>query len=242
MFELFANTWKVYTRQWGMVLFFSLPFLISLILPLFSPAPTYAALGGYFMRSGSLPEMTLMNWIVVAVALVVSLYLLSFALVAINLVVKATRTRTRVGTEALRNIEKYTFVVFCLFLAVKIVETGILYLTIERGATELFVYIFGLVASLGLFYAAPAVVLEEKKPAKAFAASYAHIIRRPDLFVVWLVVAFVALVVVTALTYALVETALWRQVVVALINSLLVLPFLLILQAQMYLTKYTIVK
>lgn len=242
MFELFGNTWKVYTRHLGMVLFFSIPFLISLLIPLFSPAPTYAALGGYFLRSGSLPEMTLADWIVVAIALVVSLYLLSFALVAINLVVKATRTRTKVGTEALRNIGKYTFVIFCLFLAVKIIETGILWLTLERGAAELFVSVFVLVAWLGLFYATPAVVLEEKKPVKAFAASYAHIVRKPDLFIVWLVVAFVAVAVVTALTYELIGTALWRQVVVALVNSLLVLPFLLILQAQMYLTKYTIIK
>lgn len=242
MLELFANTWKTYSRHVGMMLYFAIPFLISLAIPLLSPAPTYAALGGYFLRSGSLPAMSIIDWAIIAIELVISIYLLALALVVINLIVKATRTRTRVGAEALRNIGKYSFVVFCLFLAVKIIETGILWLSLERGVTEWIVYLFGFLASLGLFYAAPAVVLEEKKPAKAFAASYSHIVRKPDLFILWLVIAFISLAIVTGITYALIETPGWRQIAVALINSIIVLPLLLILQAHMYLTKYTILK
>lgn len=242
MLDLLNNTNKVYTKQLGMLVFFSIPFLISLLVPLFSPAPTYAALGGSFLRSGSLPEMKLMDWAVVAVAVIVSLFLLSLALVAINLVVKATRTSTKVGTEALRNLGKYTFVVFCLFLAIKVVEMVILYAALQFGANEFVVFLFGFVASLGLFYAAPAVVLEEKKPVPAFVASYVHIARKPLHFIGWLVLAFIVLAIITEVTYAVIDAAMTRQIVVALISSLIVLPYLLILQAQTYLMKYTIIR
>jgi hypothetical protein len=242
MLGLLNNTNKVYTKQLGMLVFFSIPFLFSLLVPLFSPAPTYAALGGSFLRSGSLPEMKPMDWAVVAVAVIVSLFLLSLALVAINLVVKAARTSTKVGTEALRNLGKYTFVVFCLFLAIKVVEMVVLYAALQFGANEFVVFLFGFVASLGLFYAAPAVVLEEKKPVPAFVASYAHIVRKPLHFIGWLVLAFIVLAIITEATYAVIDTAMTRQIVVALISSLIVLPYLLILQAQTYLMKYTIIQ
>ena len=242
MFDLLNNTVKTYKRQLGLLIFFSIPFLVSLLIPLFSPAPTYVALGGYFLRSGSLPNITPTEWVVVAVAVVVSLYLLSLALVAINLIVKATRTKTRVGTEALKNLGKYSLTVFALFFAVKIVETLVLYAAIQNGATEFIVYIFGFITSLGLFYVAPAVVLEEKKPIPAFATSYAHIVRKPLHFVAWLVLAFVVLAIVTVATYAVVDAPMTRQLVIALISSLVIMPFLLILQAQMYLTKYTILQ
>ena len=242
MLDLLNNTTRTYTRQLGMLIFFSIPFLVSLIIPLFSPAPTYVALGGYFLRSGSLPDITPTEWVVVGVAVLVSLYLLSLALVAINLVVKATRTKTKVGTEALRNLGKYSMTVFALFLAVKIVETLILYAVIQNGATEFVVYVFAFLTSLGLFYVAPAVVLEEKKPVPAFASSYAHVARKPLHFLAWLILAFLVLAIITVATYAVIDAPMTRQLIIALISSLLVMPFLLILQAQMYLMKYTILQ
>lgn len=244
MLDLLAHTLKVYAKNIGMVVFFSIPFIIALLLPLYSAAPTYSALGGYFLRSGSMPQLTTMDMVIIAVASLFSLLLLSLAMVAINLVVKSMKAHTKVSTEVVRNLGKYTLVVFSLFLAMKIIETGILVCTVTNDFSELPVYIFSFIASLGLFFAAPAVVLEEKKPVPALISSYKHIMKKPLHLVAWLVIAFLMAAAVMFLSYALLDMlAISRfvtQLIVVLINSLIVLPLLIIFAAEIYISKYTI--
>jgi len=146
--DLLAHTLKVYTKNIGMVIFFSIPFIIALLLPLYSAAPTYSALGGYFLRSGSMPQLTIEDMVIIVLASLFSLLLLSLAMVALNLVVKSMKARTKVSTEVVRNLGKYTLVVFSLFLAMKIIETGILVFTVANDLSELPVYIFSFIASL----------------------------------------------------------------------------------------------
>ena len=45
---------EAYTNNIKMLLFFSLPFLLAFLIPVFSPMPTYAAVGGTFLRTGSM--------------------------------------------------------------------------------------------------------------------------------------------------------------------------------------------
>jgi hypothetical protein len=125
---------------------------------------------------------------------------------------------------------------------VKVVETLILIYVLATGAPEIPVLIFSFLASIGLFYVAPAVVLEEKKPAPAFISSYRHVLKKPLHFIMWLAVAFILLAIVSLLSFSLFSEAGVRQGFIVLVNSLVVLPFLFILQAQMYLAKYTIVR
>ncbi|MEM2974199.1 MAG: hypothetical protein QW112_01050 [Candidatus Micrarchaeia archaeon] len=244
MIDLLAHTLKVYLKNLGMVLFFSIPFIIAFILSFISAMPTYSALGAYFLRSGSMPQMTLAETAVIIAASIASLYLLSLALVAINIVVKSMKARTKISTEVVRNLGKYTFTVFSLFLAMKIIETGILICTVSAGMSELPVYIFSFIASLGLIFAAPAVVLEEKKPVPAIISSYRHILRKPVHFIAWLVLAFALVSAVMFVLYAMLDLfAVSRfviQLLVVLINSLIILPLLIIFSAEIYLTKYKV--
>jgi len=244
MLDLLAHTLKVYTKNLGMVLFFSIPFIIALLLPLFSTAPTYSALGGYFLRSGSMPQLTQVEIVVIVVTSLLSLFFLSLALVAINLVVKSMKTNTKVAKQVVKSLGKCTMVVFSLFLAMKIIETGILVFTLANDLPELPVYVFSFLASLGLVFAAPAVVLEEKKPVPALISSYKHIARKPLHFIAWLIIAFVLVAAVMFLSYSILDmlsvSRAIIQIIVVLINSLLILPLLIILLAEIYLTKYTI--
>jgi hypothetical protein len=143
-----------------------------------------------------------------------------------------------------KNLGKYSLVVFSLFLAMKIIETGILVFTISNSMSELPVYIFSFIASLGLFFAAPAVVLEEKKPVPALISSLKHIIKKPLHFIVWLVLAFVMAAAVMQISYSLLDilhvSRNITQFIIVLVNSLIVLPLLIIFSAEIYLTKYTI--
>lgn len=241
MFDVLVHSWRVYSKYLStVVLFFSLPFIISLLIPLLSPAPTFSALGGSFLRSGSLPSLQAMDMVIVVVATLISLIMLSLALVAINLVVKTNRTKTRVSTETMKNLGRYTVTVLSMFIAFKIIETLILSFTLSANLTELPVLVFSFLASLGLFYAAPAIVLEEKKPVPAFVSSYHHLLRKPQYFILWLVLAAVLVLLTSTISFSLFEEGVYRQGAMVLLNSLIVMPFLLILQAQSYLAKYTI--
>jgi len=242
MFSTINHSLQVYARYLTMILFFSIPFVIALLLPYFSPAPIFTALGGYFIRSGSLPELRMADLAMIVGLSLLSLFFLSLALVAINLVVKSSRTKTKVSAEALKNLGKHTLVVLAIFVAVKVIETLILAYVLLTNVTELPVFVFGLIASLGLFYVAPAVVLEEKKPVPAVVSSFNHVIKKPLHFIMWLAIAFILLTIVSSISFSLFSETGFRQGFIVLVNSLIVLPFLAILQAQIYMAKYTIVR
>jgi hypothetical protein len=242
MFDVMKNAVATYTKYTSMIIFFSIPFIIALLMPTFSPAPVFSALGGYFLRSGSIPELSNADILLIIAVSAISLALLSLALVAVNLVVKASRTRTKVSAEALRNLGKYTLTVFGIFAFVKVVETLLLMYTASSSLPELPVFILSFIASLGLFYAAPAVVLEEKKPAPAVISSFKHVFRKPLDFILWLVVAFILLAAASSLSFTMFADTGMRQGFTIIVNSLFILPFLVVLQAHIYLMKYTIVR
>jgi hypothetical protein len=242
MLGLLLDTLRIYRKHISMVLFFSLTFLISLGIQIVSPAPVYLALGGYFLRTGSLPTLSLYQTISVFLFSAVSLFFLSIALVSITLIVKVTKTRTKIGMEAIRNLGNYTIAVFSLFLIVKVIETLIILFSVQYALDELYAIIFTFVASLGLFYSTPAIVLEERKPVQAFLSSYNHIVRKPLHFIAWIVLAFLLLGIVTHVVYTAISEVTIRQILVVLINALLILPLLIIFMAEIYLTKYTIIE
>lgn len=244
MIDILKNAIESYTKNIGMILFFSIPFLLSLVLllPPFSPAPVFTALGGYFLRSGSIPEMTMMDFITIIFSAGISLLFISLAAVAVTLVVKASRTRTRVSAEAMRNLGRYTLTVFGIFVGIKVLEFLLLSYLLSINMNELPALLVNFIVSLGLFYIAPAVVLEEKKPVPALVSSFNHIARRPLNFIMWLLVAFIMIYVFSSLSFMMFSDPMMRQGFIILMNSAIVLPFLVVLQAHLYLSKYTIVK
>lgn len=244
MIDVLKNAIETYTKNIGMILFFSIPFLLSLVLllPPFSPAPVFTALGGYFLRSGSIPEMTMTDFITIILSAGISLLFISLAAVAVTLVVKASRTRTKVSAEAMRNLGRYTLTVFAIFVGIKVLEFLFLSYLISINMNELPALVLDFIVSLGLFYVAPAVVLEEKKPVPALVSSFNHVIRRPLNFIMWLLIAFIMIYVFSSLSFMMFLDPMMRQGFIILMNSAVVLPFLVVLQAHLYLSKYTIVR
>ncbi len=244
MFDILKNSIETYLKNLGMILFFSIPFILSLVLllPPFSPAPVFNALGGYFLRSGSIPELTLNDLAIIVISAGLSLLFISLACVAITLLVKATRTRTRVSAEAMRNLSNYTLVVFFIFVGVKILEFLLLSYFVSSNINELPSIIIDFIVSLGLFYIAPAIVLEEKKPVPALMSSFNHIIRRPINLIIWLVITFILVYMFSSLSFIMFSDFMLRQGFNILMNSAIVLPFAVVLQAHLYMSKYTIVR
>ncbi|MEM3031150.1 MAG: hypothetical protein QXH27_05450 [Candidatus Micrarchaeia archaeon] len=228
-----------YFRNIRWILLFSVSFLLALAIPFLSPVPSYIALGGTFLRTGSIPQLAPLDVVVIALSFLASLFLLSFATVSINLVIKSQRTLTNVRSEVAHGIEKYAIGVFVLYLIawplLFLIGLASYEVRLERAATPLASFLLYTL----LFYVPTAMVIDEVKPGRAFEVSLRMLFGKPVLFAAWLAIGFLLLSLVSLASLSLFPHPL-AQYIALVINSLVVLPFLTVMQTQMYLTKYTL--
>ncbi len=241
--NILQHTWAAYTRNLKLISFFSIPFLLALLIPLLSPMPTFLSAGGSFLRFGSIPteDLTQGNIAIIVVFSLASLFLVSFALVAINIVIKSQRTLTQIRTEVLQGIEKYTLSVFWLLLTFELLYLVIDMFLFEFGLHRVVGSLITFLLSLPIFFAPAAIVIDELSPSNAVRMSLNVMKMRFMHFLLWMVVGAAALVVLDGALLALLPHTL-AEYAVLVINSVALLPFLVVMQTQIYLSKYTIIR
>jgi len=232
---------NVYSRNLKLMLFFSIPAFLAFLIPLASPLPTYIAVGGTYLRTGSVPELTGLDIAVMALSFLLSLFLISFAIAAINIVVKSQRTLTGIRKQVIEGIEKYVLNIFWIFLTAEILYIIVSFLAYDWQAQSWLNPLATLVGSVFLIYAPAALVIDEMRPFRAIEASFNSVARRPELFLLWIAVAVLLLSFVELLALALLPHKLAQLAALAL-NSLFLFPFLVVLQAQIYMAKYPLAK
>lgn len=237
--SVFKHSKNAYFKNWKLISFFSVPFLLSLLIPLFSPMPTFQAFGATFLRTGSIPEMTSFEWGVIIISFLASMFLISFALVAINLVIKSQRTLTNIKSEVIDGIEKYSLKLFAAYVFAWVLCLAASLLSYEYGLEKIIGPLFSFTVYAVLFYIPPAIVIDETSGVKAIKASVDMLAKKPLFFVSWILLTFFALAIPTQI-FLLVLPHNAAEYLVLVLNSLFLLPFLVVLQTQMYLTKYTI--
>ena len=253
---------------------FSIPALIGLLILLFVRIPTYPAIGSIYLRTGSIPDITALQWGVLIISYLVSLFLISFAIVSLNLVIKSERTLTNIGKEVMRGIEKYVLNVFWIYLTATLLLLIVQLFTYELKVQQLIFPILSFVISLFVFYAPAGLVIDDARPGRAIEKSIQMIISKLPNFLMWLAIAFVllsipdfifltvlsnstatAILSATGPTLASLPSVLGDGIVflvkaifshelattlLIVLNSLFILPFLIVLQTQIYISKYTI--
>lgn len=241
--EVIPHSIEAFLKNAKLVVFFSVPFLLAFAIPLLSPMPTYISIGATFLRTGSMfIDLTYFDIGLILISSLVSLFLISFAIVSINLLIKSQRTMTNIRTEVIEGIEKYTMTVFLLYTTALLLSLAVLLLFHEYQLDDLATPLFSFFLSLPLFYAPAAIVIDELKPFESMKMSLFMIRRKFLLFVIWLLIGFVLLSVLDEIFILLNPFFIFGRYIVLVLNSLLVMPFLVILQTQSYLTKYTILK
>jgi len=237
--NILSYSFKAYSQNVRLISFFSLPALIALLVPLLVNTPVFAALGGSFLRTGSIPDMTGAELGIVIVALLASLYLISFAIVNINLVIKSQRSGTSIKNEVIKGITGYTLNVFLLFLLGTIALLIIQLLTFELGAQAWLSPLLSLLIWLPLFYAPAALVIDDMRPWRAAEKSFKMVFSKLPYFLLWLAISFVLLSLLDVIFLSLLPHKL-GSLAVLILNSLVLMPFLIVLQTEIYLSKYTI--
>ena len=222
------------------MLFFSIPLLISFAIPIFVDLPTFPTIGAMYLRFNSLPDITQMDIAIMLISYIVSMCLVSFAIVDINLLIKSERTMLNIKKEFLKGVTRYTLNVFWLFLTLTILLFIIQLVTQSLGFNEWLGPILALIVSIPFFYAPAGLVIDDLSPGRALTKSTKQVLGNIPLFILWILIGVIMLSILDVIFLSLNLGGVGSFMVIIL-NSLIVMPFLIVLQTQMYLKKYSII-
>lgn len=230
-----------YLSRVGIIVIFSLPFILAFLIPALVPAPTYVSLGGVFIRTGSLPEFSPADIIWIGVAYAASLFVIADTIVNINIVVRSKRTLTTIKHEVVSAFGTYAARIFALYTGILLLLFAVQVLTYESQLRSVIYPLVGFVASFLLFFVPPAVVIDNADLPKAVGLSARMAIRNPHYVLLW---AFLMLFILSLLTVIgnFLFVSPFSGYFVLLVNSLVVLPYFTVLQTQMYMEKYPLAR
>ena len=242
MNRILSNAFEAYWSNRKLIALFSIPFLIA--LPLALLLPNYTALSGIFLRLGSLgSDVSLPETLAMIGVLLVSLLLFSFALVAVNSVIKAQRSYNKLKHADFERMEEATFKLFAVLLIAFLATFAFNLLLYQSGGFSeaervLLNSLFATAVSLVVLFAPQAIVLDNASVEHAFTLSLGLTARRPAQ-VALLVILSAALVVATTFAFSLLPLQVAPLLAIA-VNSLLFVPFLEVVKVQIYLSKYNL--
>lgn len=240
MANIIEVSFSTYKKNLKLILLFSIAFVIALLIPVFAPFPTYNDLGSIFIRTGSIYlNLNFIDAIIIVASTMFSLLFLSFAIVAINVIVKHSHTATRIRKEVIDGLEKYTanvFVVLLLFTALLVLVSFLTYYTGYSGIATL---IAAIVLIPFLFYAPTSIVIDDTRIMRAIGHSLGFMKNHFKYFLLWVLVSFVLLSVVDLIP--IIGSGSYVSMYASLvIDSFIVLPFLIVLQSESYIRRFKI--
>jgi hypothetical protein len=179
-----------------------------------------------------------------SLAFLAALLLFSFAVVAVNVVIRAQRTLTFLKHEDIEKIEGCTFSVFLLFLAAFLLvlfsNIAIYQYSLFGDYGELVGLLIAFFASLSVLFAPQAIVIDDYKLGHAVSMSWKIIRKKFGYFLFFLASAGLLLLLNTWIFMKLQDVFLLSRYIAIVTNALLILPFLEVLKVQIYLSKYSI--
>lgn len=238
---LLNHTWQVYKRNFGLIMAMALPGLFGLLIPLVAGTPAFVSIGGAYLRTGSIPDLDPFSAGLMLVSLLVSLFLMSFAIVNINLVIKSQRTLTQMGQSVLRSLTTTTISVFWVYLITVLILFITQLLTFEMDGQQFVVPLVTLAVGLATLFMPTAMVIDELRPYRALERSVGMVLKKGPLVLFWLGALLLAISIVTGLLLWLAPHP-WGSWLVIIFNSLFVTPFMVVLLGQIYISKYTILE
>ncbi len=242
MSSLLADSFETYTKNIKLVFLFSIPFIIAFLIPLLAPLPTYVSSGAIFLRTASIfLNISSLGLAVIVISSFLSLLFLSFAFVAISLIVKAERTYTKHMASVLREVEKYTgrvFVILLLYAAVLTIANIVGYF---YNVQDILTPIVGFFLFMAIFYAPTAIVIDNKGIGGAISRSVSMVLREPQLFILWFLMIIIVVSLID-LVFIYTTGTIVSGYLLLVVNSLFVLPYFIIYQAEAYMKRFSILK
>ncbi len=234
------HTLSAYLKHIKLISFFSLAAFIALLIPLFVGTPTYATLGSMNLRIWSVPDLTIIDIAILSLTFLSSLFLISFAIVAINLVIKSDRTHTSIRKEVVAGVRKYAFNIFWIFLGVELLLFALQLITFELRMQEILYPLLSFAVFIPVFFAPPALVIDDLRPWRALEKSVSLFFSKFPYVLLWTFSGFIAFSAMAISLFLLPIPHSISEILILAINSIFILPLLVVFQTQIYMSKYTI--
>lgn len=230
-----------YFRKLKLIFLFSIPFLVAFFLLMLVAAPTYQAIGGLFNRTGSIPELSLLDIILIAIAYIVSFFIIADTITNVNLIIKAQRTKNFTTSEVFKAMGTYATRIFYIY-TIMLLLVFVFQLVLYENQLKAWLYPAStFILSFLLFFVAPAVVIDGERTSGAVSKSINMAVRKPGFIIAWTLIGSFSLSILKLLS-DLIFPHTFSPYVVLFFNSLFVLPFLIVLQTQMYMEKYPLAR
>ncbi|MEM2948118.1 MAG: hypothetical protein QXY05_03285 [Candidatus Anstonellales archaeon] len=214
-----------------LVWIFSLSALIGVLMFAMAQYPTYSALGGVFLRTGSLPDVGIVDFLITIVVYGISLLLISSAVAGTMLIIAHRRTKKVIKTELWKKLPFFATNTFFLYA----------FLTLVLLAMQVFSIPYYSVLAFALFYLTfyivPAMIVENESIGIAIFPALRMLKKNPLTPIVWAVFGFVILGMVELVAQSILPYEIARYVVL-FFNGVLLLPYLSFVQAHMYMERY----
>ena len=236
-----SNAWSFYCNRLNLILVFSIPFIIAYLLLLLVAAPTFVTLGATMLRTVSIPDLSYFDIGIAVLAYLFSFYIIAASIVNVNLVVRSKRTLTQIKDEVITAMGSYAVTIFYVYTIMLILTYIINLLTYESGLRTLLYPLATFLLSFLLFFVPPAVVIDHEDSVGAIKKSVRMALRRPHFVILWSVLGLIVLMILKVLADLLLPGS-FAGSAVLLLNSLFVLPFLIIFQTQLYMEKYPLAR
>ncbi len=237
MANILLESWLTYTRNIKLVLLFSIPFLISFLIPLLAYMPSYITAGGVFIRTSN---FTPFSMAVIVLGFFFSLLFLSFSFVAISLLVKSEKTHNAIASRVIAETEKYTGKVFLVLIFYTFLLFTALVIGHFTGMQGVLLALVGILAFLLVFYAPTAIVIDNKRIGVAIKESVKLVVRAPQYLLLWLALLILVLTFLDFVFISILGNN--SAYVVLFINSVFVAPYFVIFQAHAYMKRFPLLK
>ncbi len=242
MRTVFGHAIETYFSNIYLILICSISSLIAFLVPAFASFPTYNDAGSVLLRTSSIfLNLNPFTTAIIVIASLFSLLFLSFAIVAITTVVKHSRTQTKIRSEVIRGLEKYTGNVFTILLIATVIIALANILSYNSGYSGLVTAIVALIITPFVFYTPSSIVIDDTNLLRAIRAGFKFFKKRPDYFVAWLVIAILLITIFDFAFILIAGTALSRYAMLVF-SSLFILPFLVLLQGEFYMSRFKLLK
>lgn len=240
---LLKHSLNAYSQNFKLISLFSLPFLVS--FPLALLLPNFVAVSGIFLRFDSIMyDLTPASALFIVLAFTASLALFAFAISAVNVIVKHQRTLTRLTTSDLENIEKATFKLFFIFLVAFALSLFANFWILEYAGPSLHALapLITLFISFAVLFAPQAIALEEVSLWSALKRGVAVLYTRFYYCLFFICLASI-LLLTNAFAFLLLQDYYeWAIYFGVAVNALVLTPFFEVMKAQIFLSKYTLLK
>ena len=237
---IFTHTWETYTKHFWLIMLMAIPGLFALVIPTLVGTPSFDAIGATYLRTNSIPDLTQAKTAIMIVTVLISIFLMSFALVNINIVIRSSRTMTNVKNEIMQSLGTTTLSVFWIYLLAEVLLLIIQLYTYQLGVQAFIAPLLNGVIGMVILLMPTAMVIDEIRLGRALERSISTIVRKLPLRALWLLSSLIVLSIVEFVLLAIARP--WAPALMVLFSSLILMPFMVVMLGQIYMSKYTIIE